>query len=162
MTSFLHIVLIEPEIPQNTGNIGRTCVGLDAELHLIGPLGFSLEEKDLKRAGLDYWPKLKSHYYPKWKDFEKSIPMKANMVFFSTKGHKDFWNHGFVTSVPVFLIFGSESRGLPPSFYEKYKNKLLRIPHSNEIRSLNLATSVGIAAYEVFRQQNAGRDIIKT
>ncbi|MCG3205561.1 MAG: tRNA (cytidine(34)-2'-O)-methyltransferase [Elusimicrobia bacterium] len=145
----LNIVLIEPEIPQNTGNIGRTCVGLDATLHLVGQLGFSLDEKDLKRAGLDYWPKLKLKRHDRWESFLASIEPTASLTFFSTHGTQSLWEVSF--QFPCYLVFGSESRGFPPSFYERYKNSLVRIPTTGPIRSLNLSTAVGIAAFEAVR-----------
>lgn len=146
----LHIVLVNPEIPQNTGNVGRTCVGLGARLHLVGKLGFSLESSQLKRAGLDYWPKLDLQRHETWDEFLATVPPEADMSFFSTHGKNVFWEKKF--SSPAYLIFGAESQGLPKSFYETYKSALLRIPVSNNIRSLNLATAVGVAAFEVTRQ----------
>jgi tRNA (cytidine/uridine-2'-O-)-methyltransferase len=149
----LHIVLVEPEIPQNTGNIGRTCVGLNAALHLVGELGFSLAERDLKRAGLDYWEKLDLRRHATWADFLMQIEQGARMHFFSTHGENYLWDRYF--ELPCYLIFGSESRGFPPSFYDTYKKDLVKIPISGEIRSLNLSTAVGVAAFEAVRQSNA-------
>ena len=146
----LHVVLVEPEIPQNTGNIGRTCVGLSATLHLVGKLGFSLEEKDLKRAGLDYWPQLSFHQHATWEAFLSQIPADAPMHFFSTHGTSSLWDQTFRPN--SYLIFGSESRGFPPSFYSLYKERLIRIPLDGPIRSLNLSTAVGVAAFEAARQ----------
>lgn len=149
-SEFLNVVLVNPEIPQNTGNIGRTCVGLGAKLHLVGDIGFSLEEKALKRAGLDYWPKLDWQRHENWDAFLQEIPSDAHLTFFSTHGATGLWDWSFKT--PSYLIFGSESRGFPKPFYEKYKDALVRIPINGDIRSLNLATSVGIAAFEAVRQ----------
>ncbi len=146
----MNIVLMEPEIPQNTGNIGRTCVGLKATLHLVGELGFSLNEKDLKRAGLDYWPKLKMERHKSWDEFLAHVPPEADLCFFSTHGTLSLWDRKF--RPPLYLIFGSESRGFPPSFYRRYKDQLIKIPIQKDIRSLNLATAVGVAAYEAARQ----------
>ena len=146
----IHIVLIEPEIPQNTGNIGRTCLGLGAALHLVGKLGFSLEEKALKRAGLDYWSKLKLYRHRNWETFLSVLPDTAHLSFFSKHGTRSMWETPFAP--PVYLVFGSESRGFPPSFYKTYKDRLIRIPIQDEIRSLNLSTAVGVAAFEVARQ----------
>ncbi|MBV9080698.1 MAG: tRNA (cytidine(34)-2'-O)-methyltransferase [Elusimicrobia bacterium] len=148
----LNVVLVEPEIPQNAGNIGRTCVGLGARLHFVGQLGFSLDDRDLKRAGLDYWPKLDWLRHPSWHDFLASVPKEADLALFSTHGHASFWERAYRT--PCYLVFGSESRGFPPSFYERYADKLVRIPVRPDIRSLNLSTAVGIAAYEAARQNN--------
>jgi len=153
----INIVLIEPEIPQNTGNIGRTCVGLGARLHLVGDLGFSLKSTDLKRAGLDYWPKLNFVQHKNWAEFQKTIPAEANLCFFSTHGRRSFWEKKFET--PLYLIFGSESKGFPKTFYRDYKDELLRIPIGPEIRSLNLATAVGVVAFEAVRQLGLRNDI---
>jgi tRNA (cytidine/uridine-2'-O-)-methyltransferase len=146
----LHLVLLEPEIPPNTGNIGRTCVGLGATLHLVGKLGFSLDSKLLKRAGLDYWPKLKFHVHAEWAAFEKMLPPDADVNFFSTHGTQSLWSKTFRT--PCYLIFGSESKGFPKDFYQRYKDRLIRIPVGKDIRSLNLSVAAGVAAFEVARQ----------
>jgi len=148
----INIVLIEPEIPQNTGNIGRTCVGLGARLILVGQPGFSLEDKDIKRAGLDYWPKLQLEKFDTWEDFEAALPPDADLKVFSTHGRASFWDENY--RKPLYLVFGSESRGLPPSLYRRLSDKLLHIPHGKDIRSLNLSTAVGIAAYEAVRELN--------
>ena len=152
-SSPLHIVLIEPEIPQNTGNIGRTCVGLSAPLHIVGKTGFSLTQKEIKRSGLDYWDKLQLHQHKSWDDFVKTTAPSSTLLFLSTKGAKTIWESSY--QAPLYLIFGSESRGLPPSFYERYRSHLVKIPMSSDIRSLNLATSVGVAAYEAARKLGA-------
>ncbi|MCB4757195.1 MAG: tRNA (cytidine(34)-2'-O)-methyltransferase [Elusimicrobia bacterium] len=146
----INIVLIEPEIPQNTGNIGRTCVGLGARLIIVGKPGFSLEDKDIKRAGLDYWPKLLMERFESWGMFEKSLSPEADVKVFSTRGKTSFWDVEY--RAPLYLVFGSESRGLPPSLYRHLSDKLLRIPHGKDIRSLNLSNAVGIAAYEAVRR----------
>ncbi|MFN0117020.1 MAG: tRNA (cytidine(34)-2'-O)-methyltransferase [Elusimicrobiota bacterium] len=148
--SLINIVLIDPEIPGNTGNVGRTCIGLDATLHLVGKIGFSLEDKYLKRAGLDYWPKIKLEVHSKWEDFLAQVPQGTQMHFFSTHGTVPFWDKKFAP--PVFLIFGSEGHGFPKNFYETYKSDLVKIPVTENIRSLNLATAVGAAAFEAARQ----------
>jgi tRNA (cytidine/uridine-2'-O-)-methyltransferase len=150
MKQSIHIVLIEPEIPGNTGNIGRTCIGIGAVLHLVGKLGFSLADKDLKRAGLDYWHKINLKLHPTWEQFLSEVPSEESLCFFSTHGTSPYWNKEFKD--PVYLVFGSESRGFPPPFYEKYKDRLLRIPVEGSIRSLNLSTAVGVAAFEAVRQ----------
>ncbi len=149
-SSELHLVLVEPEIPPNTGNVGRTCVGLGATLHLVGKLGFSLADKDLKRAGLDYWPKLTYHVHATWEAFEKTLPADADVNFFSTHGKISFWEKKYRS--PCYLIFGSESHGFPPDFYERYKERLIRIPVGGDIRSLNLSVAAGVAAFEARRQ----------
>jgi len=149
----IHIVLVEPEIPQNTGNIGRTCVGLGARLHLVGDLGFSLDQRELKRAGLDYWPSLDWRRNKSWESILSTLPSDSDLSFFSTKGQVSFWDKKYTS--PSFLIFGSESRGFPAGFYREYKNLLVRIPTGPGIRSLNLATAAGVASFEAARQLDA-------
>jgi tRNA (cytidine/uridine-2'-O-)-methyltransferase len=150
-----HVVLIEPEIPWNTGNIGRTSLGAGAELHLVGKLGFSLDDKEVERAGLDYWEKVKLRRHENWDHFLKSLPHGAAMYFFSTKGSKTLWEASFPKD--AYLIFGKETAGFPKNFYEIYKEKLYRIPQKEEaIRSLNLSTAVGIVLFEALRQTNGG------
>jgi tRNA (cytidine/uridine-2'-O-)-methyltransferase len=146
-----HVVLIEPEIPWNTGNVGRTCLGAGAELHLVGRLGFHLDDKQVQRAGLDYWEKVTVHRHDSWEAFLKSIPSDATLFFFSTRGTKTYWDIPFPEE--AYLIFGKETAGFPKSFYEIYKDKLYRIPQKDEsIRSLNLSTSAGIVLFEALRQ----------
>lgn len=152
MNADLNIVLVNPEIPQNTGNIGRTCVGLGATLHLVGRLGFSLDARDLQRAGLDYWPRLKWVRHDQWTSFESTLAPDASMVLFSTKGSRLLWDVQF--RKPAYLVFGSESRGFPPSFYRERASEMVRIPIGPEIRSLNLATAAGVVAFEAARQWN--------
>ena len=146
-----NVVLIEPEIPWNTGNIGRTCLAAGAELHLVGRLGFHLDNKQVERAGLDYWDKVKLNRHDTWEKFLESLPAQAPLFFFSTKGRKLYWDADYPED--SYLIFGKETAGFPKEFYEAYKDKLYRIPqHSGDIRSLNLSTSVGIVLYEALRQ----------
>ena len=145
-----HVVLVAPEVPWNTGNIARTCLGTGACLHLVKPLGFSLDDRDLKRAGLDYWHRVKVTV---WDDFDRFLncraPKPEEMAVFSKNGVKPFW------SMPVpnrqFLVFGSETRGLPNRILQLYKAAMYRIPITPEIRCLNLSTAVGIALYESLR-----------
>lgn len=146
----LHLVLVEPEIPQNAGNIGRTCVALGARLHLVGRLGFSTDDRDVKRAGMDYWDRLSLSIHATWDDFLGSLPEGAGMTFLSTRGRRAFWD--VPVARPQFLVFGSESRGFPPSFYERYGDRLAAIPQAAEARSLNLATAAGVAAYDAARR----------
>jgi tRNA (cytidine/uridine-2'-O-)-methyltransferase len=148
----LHVVLVEPEIPQNAGNVGRTCLALGARLHLIGPLGFSLEEKQLKRAGLDYWPSVDLEVHAAWSVFIETVPPGAQVLFFSSRGREKFWETELKS--PLYLVFGSESRGLPPSFYRRHDDSLVRLPMAGDVRSLNLATAAGIAAYDAARRLN--------
>ena len=145
-----HVVLIEPEVHWNTGNIGRTCLGTGAFLHLIKPLGFSLDSRQVKRAGLDYWHRVKLSVWENFADFSENMqPQKNEVALFAKKGTNPFW------SIPspgrFFLIFGSETKGLPETILSMYKNRTYHIPISREIRSLNLSTAVGIALYESAR-----------
>ena len=147
----LNLVLVEPEIPQNTGNIARTCAATGAALHLVEPLGFRPDDKKLKRAGLDYWHLLDITYYRDLNDFFERNK-GGSFFFFSTKGthrHSD-------VSYPdnSFLVFGKETRGLPEELLMQYPDQTLRIPMIAEARSLNLSHSAAIAAYEVLRQHD--------
>ena len=145
-----HIVLVAPEIPQNTGTIGRLCVCTDARLHLVKPLGFSLDEAHLRRAGLDYWPFLDWRLYEDWDDFlERAKP--GAMVFCSTKTTRSLYDFQFTGG--EWLVFGNEGHGLPPPFYQRYEPQLYTLPMPGaHARSHNLANSVAIALYEALRQ----------
>lgn len=145
-----HVVLVAPEVPWNTGNIGRTCLGAGACLHLIKPLGFSLKNRDLKRAGLDYWYKVKFSVWDDFKSFQREmVPRQHEVALFSKNGSKPFW------SMPcpdrLFLVFGSETKGLPETIISLYKPAVYHIPITSKIRCLNLSTTVGIALYESLR-----------
>ena len=146
----LDIVLMQPEIPHNTGAIGRLCVGLGARLHLVRPLGFHLDDKSVRRAGLDYWEWLDVSVHDNWESFLEA--RKPERFFFlSTHGEKSLYDISFQAGDA--LVFGSESAGLPPSFYQRYREDLFRIPMPGEhARSINLANAVSIAAYEAYRQ----------
>ena len=149
----LNIVLVEPEIPQNTGNIARTCAAIGAKLHLVYPLGFSISEKQVKRAGLDYWDKLEIEEHNSFKDFlEKYKPEDNNMFFVTTKGQKVYSDVNYSKFDEVFLLFGKETKGLPEDILKKYINSTIRIPMRENLRSLNLSNSVAIVAYDVCRQ----------
>ena len=151
----LNIVLVEPEIPQNTGNIARTCAAIGAKLHLVYPLGFSISEKSVKRAGLDYWDKLEIEEHLSFDKFlEKYNPEKTNMFFVTTKGKNVYSDIDYSKMNEVFLLFGKETKGLPEDVLKKYLNKTIRIPMRETLRSLNLSNSVAIVAYDVFRQVN--------
>ena len=151
----LNIVLVEPEIPQNTGNIARTCAATGAKLHLVYPLGFSISEKQVKRAGLDYWDKLDIEEHNSFNDFlEKYKPEDNDMFFVTTKGKKVYSEVKYSNFDEVFLLFGKETKGLPEDILKKYIDKTMRIPMREMLRSLNLSNSVAIVAYEVFRQTN--------
>lgn len=149
----LHIVLHEPEMPANTGNIGRTCVACGAVLHLIEPLGFKLNEKMIKRAGLDYWEHLDVRTYMNFEEFvEKNHDPKIYMA--TTKSRQTYADVTYGDAdEDVYLMFGKESAGIPEEILLDYKETAVRIPMLPEIRSLNLSNSVAIVAYEVLRQQ---------
>ncbi|MFO7560833.1 MAG: tRNA (cytidine(34)-2'-O)-methyltransferase [Desulfobacterales bacterium] len=145
-----HVVLLSPDVHWNTGNIGRTCLGTGARLHLIRPLGFSLESKELKRAGLDYWHKVKLSVWDNFQIFlEKMSPQESEIALFSKNGDKPFWD--MRSSERMFLVFGSETKGIPAQVLIDFENSLYHIPSTKEIRSLNLSTAVGIALYESLR-----------
>ena len=145
----LNIVLVEPQIPQNTGNISRTCAVTGARLHLVRPLGFEVSDKQLKRAGLDYWDKLDITYYDSLNDF--FIKNKDGRFFyFTTKGKQVHSDAEFPDN--SYLVFGREDKGLPEKLLHDNPESCLRIPMRNELRSLNLSNSVAIAVYEVLRQ----------
>ena len=151
----LNIVLVEPEIPQNTGNIARTCAALGAKLHLVYPLGFSISEKQVKRAGLDYWDKLEIEEHINFKSFlEKYKPEENNMYFVTTKGKHVYSEPNFSEMEEDFALFGKETKGLPEDILQKYIDKTIRIPMREGLRSLNLSNSVAIVAYDIFRQGN--------
>ena len=146
----LNIVLIEPQIPQNTGNISRTCAVTGAKLHLVRPFGFEITDKHLKRAGLDYWDKLDIFYYDNVEEFfEKN---QGNYFFFTTKGKNVYSNVEYPDN--AYLIFGREDKGINEDILYANPEKCVRIPMRNELRSLNLSNSVAIATYEVLRQWN--------
>lgn len=146
----LNIVLVNPEIPQNTGNIARTCAATGATLHLIEPLGFSLADKYLKRAGLDYWNLMTYRVWPDMEAFLAAFP-GARMHFASTKAPRGY--HEAEYRDGDFLVFGCETRGLPENLLEKVYDRCVRIPMRAEARSLNLSNSVAIVLYEALRQQ---------
>jgi tRNA (cytidine/uridine-2'-O-)-methyltransferase len=146
----MHVVLVEPEIPWNTGNIGRTCVATGTTLHLVGKLGFSLDSKYIRRSGLDYWPKLKYKQYPDFESFLKSIPKSASLLLFSTKAKRNFWDAPYHKS--SYLIFGKETAGLSEKIRGQFPDRLYRIPMLRGTRSLNLSTSAAVVLYEALRQ----------
>ena len=148
----INIVLHEPEIPQNTGNIARTCAATGASLHIIKPMGFTIDDKKLKRAGLDYWDKLDITYYESYEDFmQKNPDAKANIYYFSTKAPQNYCE---VEKYPdnVYIMFGKETKGLPEDLLYENKDKCVRIPMRDTLRSLNLSNSVAIAVYEILRR----------
>jgi tRNA (cytidine/uridine-2'-O-)-methyltransferase len=152
----IHVVLVHPEIHWNTGNAGRTCLATGATLHLIEPLGFSLDEKQVKRAGLDYWEHVDLRVWPGWEVFENMMPTLGDPYFFSTKATRVLWDTPLGVPESVVLVFGRETGGLPDSIHERYRDRFVTMPiASPRVRSLNLSTSVGIAVYEVLRQRQA-------
>ncbi|MBR6633001.1 MAG: tRNA (uridine(34)/cytosine(34)/5-carboxymethylaminomethyluridine(34)-2'-O)-methyltransferase TrmL [Clostridia bacterium] len=146
----INIVLHQPEIPQNTGNIARTCAVTGASLHLIEPLGFEIDSAKLKRAGLDYWDKLDVHRYSSIEDFFERT--EGNYFFFTTKTDKSFADVSYQGN--VFLIFGKETKGLPTELIDAHRDSAVRIPMKNHLRCLNLSNSAAIAVYEVLRQNS--------
>ena len=151
----LNVVLVEPEIPQNTGNIARTCAATGGKLHLVRPLGFSLEDKYVKRAGLDYWDKLEIEEHDSFEKFlEKYSPENTNMFFVTTKGKQVYSDDLYKNLDEVFVVFGKETKGLPEDTLKKYIETTIRIPMKPHLRSLNLSNSVAIVVYEVLRQSN--------
>ena len=147
----MHIVLHQPEIPANTGNIGRTCVATGTSLHLIEPLGFSLEEKQLKRAGMDYWEHLDVHRYMNYRTFREQNP-GAKVWMATTKAQKMYTEVEF--GPDDYIMFGKESAGIPEEILVENEENCIRIPMLSEIRSLNLSNSVAIVLYEALRQNN--------
>ncbi len=145
----MNIVLLEPEIPANTGNIGRTCVATKTALHLIRPLGFLLREKELKRAGMDYWQQIDLHLYDDWQDFLRQNP-GARLVMASTKGRIIYSDFQYQSN--DFLVFGKESAGIPEEILKEHPDTTVRIPMLPDIRSLNLSNSAAIVLYEALRQ----------
>ncbi|RBP39690.1 tRNA (cytidine/uridine-2'-O-)-methyltransferase [Roseimicrobium gellanilyticum] len=145
----LHIVLYQPEIPHNTGAVGRLCLATGARLHLIKPLGFSIDDRQLKRAGLDYWKEVDVHVWDTLEDLRASAATGVPWFYFTTKTQQSYWDATFPAE--CYLVFGPETRGLPESLLEANKDTCLRIPMEGT-RSLNLATSVGIVLYEALRQ----------
>jgi tRNA (cytidine/uridine-2'-O-)-methyltransferase len=150
----IHVVLVHPEIHWNTGNAGRTCLAAGATLHLVEPLGFSLDARQVKRAGLDYWEHVDRRVWPNWETFERQLPVLGEPYFFSTKATRWLWDATLGASDDVVLIFGRETGGLPQDLHDRYRDRFITMPMlSPHVRSLNLSTSVGIAVYEVLRQR---------
>jgi tRNA (cytidine/uridine-2'-O-)-methyltransferase len=168
----MHVVLVEPEIHWNTGNAGRTCLATGARLHLVEPLGFSLDEREVRRAGLDYWARVEPRLWPNWTTFESALAGLGEPWLFSADAPTDYWDADYrdadlARSRPPVLIFGRESTGLAPALRERFADRLLRIPMPHRaaspgperdgVRSLNQSTSVALAVYEVLRQRRSAR-----
>jgi tRNA (cytidine/uridine-2'-O-)-methyltransferase len=150
----LHIVLVEPEIHWNTGNVGRTSLAVGGTLHLVEPLGFSLDDKHVRRAGLDYWPRVRLSVWRDWEAFERALPELGEPYFFSSAGSRTYWQPRYPPR--TVLVFGRESVGLPPALLARHPERRLRIPMQDEaLRSLNLSTAAAVASYEVIRQWGA-------
>lgn len=148
-----HVVLVEPEIPNNTGNIGRLCVGTRSRLHLVGPLGFEINDRQLKRAGLDYWPHLSWCAYENYAQWTAQGPAREKTYYFSTKGKRDFFDVSFKPG--DYFIFGKETKGLSEDILHGNEDRCLRLPMLGPIRSQNIANTVSIVVYEALRQNRA-------
>lgn len=144
----INIVMVEPEIPQNTGNVARTCAATGARLHLVGPMGFKIDDKKLKRAGLDYWQYLDITYYDNLEDF--FLKNSGNFYYFTTKARHSYTEIDYPDD--CYILFGKETKGLPEELLLKNPDNCVRIPMMGEIRSLNLSNSVAIGVYEILRQ----------
>ena len=152
----IHVVLVQPEIHWNTGNAGRSCLAVGAQLHLVRPLGFSLDEREVKRAGLDYWGEVNPVIWDSWESLDKALPSLGTPFFFSTKATRTLWDAPLGRPADVVLLFGRETGGLAPSIHEKYADQFVGMPiHSDRVRSLNLSTAVAIALYETLRQRRS-------
>ena len=155
----IHVVLVHPEIHWNTGNAGRTCLATGATLHLVEPLGFSLDERQVRRAGLDYWEHVDLRVWASWETFEAALPGLGEPYFFSTKATRLFWDAPLGREENVVLIFGRETGGLPAAIHQQYRERFVTMPMvSPRVRSLNLSTSVGVAVYEVLRQRRCSAE----
>ncbi len=154
----MNIVLVEPEIPPNTGNVARLCAATRSTLHLIEPLGFKLDDAQLKRAGMDYWQHVEWHRWPNWKSFAEKIPANAKLWFIESGGPKIYSDVKF--GAEDFLVFGRETAGLPKQLLEENHERWLLIPMFNEkARSLNLSNCVALVLFEALRQQGFGSEI---
>ncbi|PIU00494.1 MAG: tRNA (uridine(34)/cytosine(34)/5-carboxymethylaminomethyluridine(34)-2'-O)-methyltransferase TrmL [Bdellovibrionales bacterium CG10_big_fil_rev_8_21_14_0_10_45_34] len=144
------IVLVEPEIPNNTGNLGRTCVGALSELHLVGKLGFEITDKQLKRSGLDYWPHLSWFQHDSFESWYETVDQKERIFFFTTRANQTLYDIRFQQG--DWLVFGRETRGLDPSILKRFPQQLAKIPQPGQVRSLNLSNAASIVLYEGIRQ----------
>jgi tRNA (cytidine/uridine-2'-O-)-methyltransferase len=152
----LHVVLVHPEIPWNTGSIGRTCLAAGAQLHLVEPLGFSLSERAVRRAGLDYWPRVAPRIWPDWETLEAALPTLGEPCFFSADATREFWDVDCGTR--AVLIFGGESSGFPKHIRERWREKFVGVPMADpELRSLNLSNTAAIALFEILRRRAHAR-----
>ena len=145
----LSVALIEPRIPPNTGNIARLCAATDTPLHLIGPLGFSVDDAEVRRAGLDYWPHVDLWQHPDWFAFRDAVA-RERCLYFSANAGRSYWDAPYAPT--SCLVFGNETDGMPSRILEKHPERCFRIPMRRSLRSLNLATAVGIVLYEALRR----------
>lgn len=148
--TLLNIALIEPEIPNNTGNIGRTCVGLWSKLHVVGPTPFEINDKNVRRAGLDYWPHLEMELYKDWQSFAPVLPDQERVYLVETGSDTSIYDVEFQKG--DFLLFGKETKGLPPYVLDQYADRKVSIPFPGKLRSFNLANAVAMAMSEAHRQ----------
>jgi tRNA (cytidine/uridine-2'-O-)-methyltransferase len=156
----IHVVLFQPEIHWNTGNAGRTCLAAGATLHLVKPLGFSLDDREVKRAGLDYWEHVGLEVWDSWDELERQLPSLGEPWFFTTKATRLFWDAPLGDSENVVLVFGRETAGLPGRIHDRYADRMVAMPMASpHVRSLNLSTSVGVVVYEVLRQRRTAGDV---
>jgi tRNA (cytidine/uridine-2'-O-)-methyltransferase len=154
-----NVVLVEPEIPQNTGNIGRTCVGTRSHLHIVGKTGFDITDKNLKRAGLDYWQYLHWIHHPDMESWQKSISDSRRVFYFTTKAEKTFYDVEFKQG--DWLVFGKETKGLDEEILRQNRDQMVKIPILGPIRSLNVATAVTVVLYEAIRQLKASGHMLE-
>ena len=151
----LHIVLVEPEIPWNTGNVGRTALAVGAELHLVEPLGFSLEDRQVRRAGLDYWPRVRLRVWSSWAALEEALPRLGEPFLLTAGAPRDYWEPSYPDR--TVLVLGRESVGLSPELLRRFAAHTVRLPMIDaQLRSLNLSTAAALASYEVVRQWRGG------
>jgi tRNA (cytidine/uridine-2'-O-)-methyltransferase len=150
----LNVVLVEPEIPPNTGAVGRLCLATDSHLHLIKPLGFSIDDRALKRAGLDYWQEVKVTLWESFEEFRAAQPAEARLFFLTTKTKRPYWDERFRDG--DYLVLGRETKGLPEAMLAANAERCLTIPMPGSTRSLNLSTSAAIVLYEALRQMAGG------
>ena len=154
----MHVVLLEPEIPPNTGNVARLCAATRCSLHLIEPFGFKLDDAQLKRAGMDYWQHVEWRRWPSWAAFRKAVPEEARLWFVESKGPRLYTVVSFATE--DYLVFGRETAGLPKTLLQRNPDRWLRIPmFNNEARSLNLSNCVALVLFEALRQQGFSGEV---
>lgn len=150
----IHIVLVEPEIPQNTGNISRTCAATGCALHLVEPLGFDISEKAVRRAGLDYWQYLDLRVHQNYEAFAEAVAGRGRLYYCTTKGKQPYSRMDYKTEEDLYFIFGRETRGLPERILKQHPERCIRIPMIDPARSLNLSNTVAVILYEALRQQD--------